>query len=356
MKQKKHDFLCMHSNPAAFGFAFLTKIYLPLAIIIILYFQYQFSKEFKDNFHGKIHLEDSNLYFPSSLENISFLNFSISIIFVFPDFLNQNEIPLLKICLRSWKNAFPDAEIFTCFSQKGIQHFNTFVNSLSNDEKEFKKINQFPQIEEDELGTIYVDDLFHKIFNSIHTDLVCVVNSYAILPIEIRNKIFFLSSFFSRKKQQFSAIGQRCAFQLQPNNININFSNIDAYHKAFLKDDLLKNVNIIENSMYSNDFIFFSLKNNVLNIDDIPSFHYGFDRYDTWIPGWMDEYIPVVSLGDGCGSYNIEPNHDLNFQDKLAENFEVARFHGDKFKISSRLKLRIKGKKLINDTEVIAVF
>ena len=70
----------------------------------------------------------------------------------------------------------------------------------------------------------------------------------------------------------------------------------------------------------------------------------------------MNEHIPVVSLGDECGSYNIGRYHQSKFIDKLAENFEIARFKGDKFIISSRLNLKIKGNKLINGTEVIAVF
>lgn len=355
MKQRKHKFICLYSNPINFAFNFLAIFFLPVTIINIFYFQYYFFIDSKKNhFQGKIHLEDFNLYFSSDTKNITFSNFSISIIFVFPDFQSTDEMALFKICLKSWKDAFPHAEVLTCFDQKGAFYYNNFLRSLSNDDEVLKKIKHFPQIETDELGIIYIDDLFQKIFNNIKTDLICIVKNYAVFPIEIRNKIFFLSSFFSSRRQQFSAIGLRCALQL--NDIKINLSNINTYLNAFLKEDLLKNVNIIENSMYSNDFIFLSLKNNNLNIDEIPSFHYGLDRYDTWIPGWMNEHIPVVSLGDECGSYNIGRYHQSKFIDKLAENFEIARFKGDKFIISSRLNLKIKGNKLINGTEVIAVF
>lgn len=357
MKQRKHNSQVSNSDHYRIIFAFLTRLFLPTTIVNILYFQYQNYQESKENhFQGKIHQDGFDLFFSSNIKNISITNLSISILFIFPILKDPDEITTFKLCLKSWKNAFPQAEILTCFNQNGNVYFNNFLNSLSDDENEFKKIVPFQKIETDEIGIIYIDDLFHKIFNYIKTDLICLVKNDAVLPFETRDKIFFLSSYFLQEKQQFSAIGLRCAMRLQLSDTKFNLSQINYYFKSFLKDDLLRNINVFDNSMYSNDFIFLSLKYNKLNIDDIPSFYYGMDRYETWLPGWMDDQIPVVSLGDECGSYNIGTFHRITFLDKLAENFEIARFHGNKFKISSRLKLKIKDRHLVNDTKIIAVF
>ncbi|KAK8834130.1 hypothetical protein M9Y10_001045 [Tritrichomonas musculus] len=361
MNQKKHNLFCTYSNTTDFVLGILIKVFIPITLINIFYFQYQYHQESKEKyFQGNIFLSYPKLSYASGIQNISLSNnsktFSISIVFIFPNFRNKEEISEFKICLKSWKAVFPQSEIYTCFNQNGIQFYNEFINNLQNEEEEFRKIKQLPKIESDELGIIYIDDLFNKIYQVIKTDILCLIKSTAILPLEVREKIFFLSTFFSIKNQQFSAIGKRCALKLQLKNAEFNRSHLNSYLQSFYSRDLLRNINFIDNSIYSNDFIILSLKNNKLNIDDIPSFYFGMDRYDTWIPGWMDEQIPVVSLGDECSSYNIGSFHGYEYLSKLAENFEIAKFRGDKYKIASKLTIKIEDRKLINDTSIIAFY
>lgn len=320
-------------------FIILALIFLSLSCLFL------FAK-YEKLFYNQIMITNTEI--PHHENHLNYIEFNEtdSITFVFTPFSSSfNYLSrLLNITVRSWINAFPNASILVFGNNINFKNIDLILSRLTSN---YKFITD---IEEDEIGLLYVDDIFVKSIEKTKTDLICFIMQDTILVPEIGHKISFLYNFYSRQKKQFAAIGRRCISSF-PSNGNTSY---ELFMKELYEFDQLRNINAIQNAAYSNDFILFSLNDNKLDFSEIPPFLFGLYEWDTWITGWMGEKIPLVSLGDECSSYHVQHSKTIVSKIKVSENYEISLMHPKENLIFSDLNLHIKNYTLYDGNRPIA--
>lgn len=263
--------------------------------------------------------------------------------FTIPNF-SQDSLDNLVFSIQSWISIFPQSNIYIVFSGNDPQGFSTNFKRLKR-KIHYKKLQIFQvPIETDEIGIVYIDDLFFKMFEYSKADMICFLEPKTILPAETQQKIIDISAYYQKRNQTFAITGKRCVLQFPgqqiPESSNFSISFLDSFTHFLSTEDLLRNINFLDNSQYSNDFFFISRNGGQLDFDDIPPFHYGFFAWDTWLLGWMNERIPVVSLGNECASYNYVIQTHGGFNQLIADNFNWGYIKGSKFMVASDLQLK----------------
>lgn len=292
--------------------------------------------------------ENSSIAIPAKNSNTLKVKSNHSITFVFTPFsssftyLNR----LYNITVRSWINSFPNSTFFIFGNKINYNDMNKIISRFTNN-YEF-----ITDIEEDEIGLMYVDDIFIKSIEKAKTDLICFIMQDTALVPDVSNKVNFLYEYFSQKKTQFAVLGRRCVSSYPPNG-NTSYNLFMEELKNF---DQLRNINAILNADYSNDFILFSLNNNKLDFSDIPPFLFGLYAWDTWIPGWMNEKIPIISLGNECSSYHIQHSKTMVSKIKVASNYELSQIHPKENLVYSDLKFHITNNTLYDEFHPIVSF
>lgn len=303
-----------------------------ILIFLALLFLFIFSISGKLFFNQNISINNEITHYNNHLKNAK-IDLNQSITFVFTPFSSSFNYlnRLFNVTVRSWLNSFPNATLFVFGNTINFDHMNKILPQLT-DNYEF-----ITNIEEDEIGLMYVDDILIKSVEKAKTDLICFIMQDTILAPDVNRKVSFLYNFYSRQKKQFSAIGRRCVSTF-PQNGNTSY---ELYMKELYNYDQLRNINSIQNSIFSNDFILFSLNDNKLDFSDIPPFLFGLYEWDTWITGWMNEKIPVVSLGNECSSYHVQHSKTIVSKAKVSENYEISQMHPKENLIYADLPLHI---------------
>lgn len=285
-------------------------------------------------------------HYNHTINNVKF-NMNQSITFVFTPFSSSFNYlsKLFNITVRSWINSFPNAKLFIFGNKINFEHINKIISQLTSN-YEF-----VTDIEEDEIGLLYVDDILIKTVEKANTDLICFIMQDTILVPEISRKVSFLYNFYSQQKKQFATIGRRCVSSFPPSG-NTSY---ELFMQKLYSFDQLRNINAIQNAVFSNDFILFSLNDNRLDFSDIPPFLFGLYEWDTWIPGWMNEKIPLISLGNECASYHIQHSKTIISKAKVSENYEISQMHPKENLIYSDLSLYIDNYTLYDGHNPIAV-
>jgi len=264
--------------------------------------------------------------------------------FAIPYFSSKpGSLELINITFRSWVEQFSFSRIILFNDYSNETAFSQLYDQLKY--HLFPTVIEIaPDIEKDEMGMFYVNDMFSFVFENSQTDIICFINPDSILHPGFSNQISYIYEYFNSKELQFSVIGRSCPF----------FSNITAINE---NNETLR-LNTMFNQEYSNDFILISKRYIQVDIDEIPAFHYGMFRWDTWIPGWLSQTIPVVSLGNNCSLYHIEHSRIISESTlyKISENFEMASRNSDYTRTYRNSQYSINEYGLMNNSRKLAKF
>lgn len=190
-----------------------------------------------------------------------------------------------------------------------------------------------PKLDTDETNVPYIDDLFMKAFETSSTDMLCFINQDVILSKDFYSKVNSLYAYFSQINRQFAVIGKRCSIKLKDKE-----TSLEKLHAEFVGESSLQDLPAYLNDEFSNDFILISKNRMEIDLDDIPAFYVGMQYWDTWLVGWLKEHIPVVVLGENCGSYHVfHRRDDRDMESKMWENFKLTQKLGEKFGIVSKM-------------------
>ena len=327
----------------SFKMLFFKLLFLYLIPLPIFYFD-----ENNPNFHLSHHFNHVEAIFPNKLPSVTF---------VFSPILQPNltiYYELLHLTISSWIESIPNSSIFILASSKEIFNQTKIIDVVSNLTSNYQILTN---IEVDEIGLLYLDDMFFKVIEKAKTDMICFIMQDVLIPMKTGKKIQFLYNFYKHQNKQFAAIGKRCIFPFTKLKIDFNEDKVvHDFRMDYLESDPLRIINSIQNEEFSNDLILFSLNNNVLDFSEIPAFHYGMYEWDSWITGWMKKKIPVVSLGSDCSIYHIQrPNmNPFHCLPKIAENLEIGQTHYVKPIFYKDLELHIDGNTLYDEITVIA--
>lgn len=208
-----------------------------------------------------------------------------------------------------------------------------------------------PQLDTDEIGLPYVDDFITKSFEYTNTDMICLINQDVVIDAYFQTRVSALYNYFASLNQQFAVVGKRCSIDMSPGK------DLESLHDAFTRTGSLDDVSIYENDEFSHDFILISKNKMELNFDDIPPFFLGMYHWDMWVVGWLSEQIPVVVLGDKCGSYHIvHRSYSNDLKSKMRENFRLTQVRGEKFGLISKMELMLSDNLLYNRTVPMVQF
>jgi hypothetical protein len=234
---------------------------------------------------------------------------------------------------------------FQTFTNSSLIIFNGRNTDVEEITKAFQKYRdriQFgPSLDTDELGIPYVDDFVQKSFDLAASDFLCLIMQDTVLGKGFSWGIHFLNEYFSKTHRQFGAVGRRCAA-------------LDSPKKLVKTNPSLDWVSAAANEEFSNDIIFLSKRDNVLDFSEIPPFHIGMHAWDVWLVARLGERIPMVALGGDCGSIHLKHKPEPMILAKVQENYEMAGAVNAAAGLARGMKFRIVGKELLEEDRVIA--
>jgi hypothetical protein len=218
----------------------------------------------------------------------------------------------------------------------------TDIEEITKSLGKFRDRVQFgPPLESDEVGIPYVDDFVQKSFDLATTDFVCLIMQDTVLAQGFTWKVRFLNEYFEQTDRQFGVVGRRCAA-------------LDSPRKLVRIKPSLDWVSAAANEEFSNDFIFLTKRNNVLDFSEIPPFHVGMHAWDIWFVAKLSEWIPMVSLGGDCGSIHLKHKPEPMLLAKVQENYEMAGAVNGESGLARGMKFRIEGRELLEADRVVA--
>jgi hypothetical protein len=224
-----------------------------------------------------------------------------------------------------------------------------------------------PLLQTDEKGIPYIDDWFLQGMDLSDTDLVCLMNTDIILPKGWMPRIDFLRQKFQAQNRQFAAISRRCDFFLDE-SFALDFMQSIEKHPVLTDYSFLNNLNVdpvgkwpinfdkvAENrtlhTPWGMDVFLISKSPMELNFDEIPPFHMGRYRWDTWIVGWLRAHVPLATMGDEFCNYHMNhvPTDRSVSKPKVKENLEYAARANLYLGSNDAAEYRFSGRRLVRE-------